>query len=87
LKNDGKICYGVQKLASTALRERGSSLTDKTLASIILSKAPLDEDTKEKMGNLAKSILYNPKRYTVKTKRMAGYVLAIANRASKIVKE
>ncbi len=82
MKNGRKISYGVQKLATTALREKGSSLTDKTLASIILYKTPLDAETKEKMGNLAKSILYNPKRYTVKTKRMAGYVLSIVSRAT-----
>ncbi|MCK5848431.1 MAG: hypothetical protein KAH01_04475, partial [Caldisericia bacterium] len=75
MKNGKKISYGVQKLANTALREKGSSQTDKDLASFILAKITFDAETNEKMWNVAQHVLNNPKRRTVATKRMAGYVL------------
>ena len=80
VKTGKGIIYGVQKIANTTLQKKGSSKTDKILAQFILSKAPVTVEMQERMLNISNSVLDNPLKYNVNTRRMAGYIVSVLRR-------
>lgn len=66
-------------LASEALRDKGASKIQKTLAGSVLSQAARGKETGAEMENLAYKVLQSDK-YADATKSLAGSVLSQANK-------
>lgn len=77
--NNKKTGKDVSSLASSVLKDKGSSNVQKTLAGSALSQANTKNQTGSKMEDLASKVLKSDK-YNDTTKTLAGSILSQSNK-------